>query len=68
MRSAAGFCGVRRGCSMYSEERLNDAIDSALESLDITPTMFNEAESHYNAMASFLSNNGMESDVSHTDL
>ena len=49
---------------MYSEEQLNDAIDSALESLDITPTMFSEAEGHYNAMASFLSNNGIESDIS----
>lgn len=48
---------------MYNERQLNDAIESALESLDITPTMFNEAEGHYKAMASFLSNSDMESDI-----
>lgn len=49
---------------MCNERQLNDAIESALESLDITPTMFNEAEGHYKAMASFLSNGGTESDIS----
>ena len=49
---------------MYDERQVNDAVEAALESLDITPAMFREAEGHYKAMASFLCNNGAESDIS----
>lgn len=48
---------------MYDNEQLCKAIETALESLDITPTMFNEAEKHYKAMASFLNNSEADYDI-----
>jgi len=49
---------------MYDDKKLNSAIEGALESLDITPAMFREAERHYKAVAEFLCGNGAESDIS----
>lgn len=49
---------------MYDEQQINDAIETALDILDITPSMFREAEGHYRTMAAFLCSNGAESDIS----
>ena len=49
---------------MYDDRQIEGAIEGALESLDITPAMFHEAEGHYKTMGDFLCNNGAESDIS----
>ena len=49
---------------MYDDRQLNEAITATLESLDITPAMFDEAENHYKAVAEFLSGDGAEYDIS----
>lgn len=49
---------------MIDERLLNTAIESALENLDITPAMFKEAEGHYKAIASFLSEKGVAAEIS----
>ena len=39
-----------------------DVLSRGANSLDITPTMFKEATSHYKAVGEFLGNNGIEAD------
>lgn len=43
---------------------IEDVLSRGASSLDITPTMFKEATSHYKAVGDFLRNNGIEADVS----
>ena len=43
---------------------IEDILSRGANSLDITPTMFKEATSHYEAVGEFLGNNGVEADVS----
>ena len=43
---------------------IEDVLSRGASSLDITPTMFKEATSHYKAVGEFLGNNGIEADVS----
>lgn len=43
---------------------IEDILSRGANSLDITPTMFKEATSHYEAVGEFLRNNGVEADVS----
>lgn len=43
---------------------IEDVLSRGAGSLDITPTMFKEATSHYEAVGEFLGNNGIEADVS----
>ena len=43
---------------------IEDVLSRGASSLDITPTMFKEATSHYKAVGAFLGNNGVEADVS----
>lgn len=58
--------GLRRhrriGDRMANE--IEDILTRGANSLDITPTMFKEATSHYKAVGEFLGNNGIEADVS----
>lgn len=42
---------------------IDKILEEGASSLDITPSMFKEAASHYGAMGSFLENNGIEADV-----
>lgn len=42
---------------------IEDVLSRDASSLDITPTMFKEATSHYKAVGEFLGNNGVEADV-----
>ena len=41
---------------------IEDVLSRGANSLDITPTMFKEATSHYKAVGEFLGNNGIEAD------
>ena len=45
-------------------DEIEDILSRGANSLDITPTMFKEATSHYEAVGVFLGNNGIEADVS----
>lgn len=43
---------------------IQDILVKGAEEIDITPTMYKEASGHYNAMGSFLENNGVEAEIS----
>lgn len=47
-----------------NRQNLNDNLLKGAENLDITPSMFGEANTHYAAFGEFIQNNGIESDVS----
>ena len=44
--------------------QIESILSRGANSLDITPTMFKEATSHYKAVGEFLGNNGIKADVS----
>lgn len=43
---------------------VNSMLEMGAESIDITPTMFEEARTHYGALGNFLENNDIEADIS----
>lgn len=46
-----------------SRQHLNEKLLKGAENLDITPSMFEEANTHYTALGEYLQNNGIESDI-----
>lgn len=46
------------------ETEINDILSKGAGLLDITPSMFKEATSHYKALGEFLENHGVDADIS----
>lgn len=46
------------------ETEINDILSKGASLLDITPSMFKEATSHYKAVGEFLENHGVDADIS----
>lgn len=47
-----------------NETEINDILSKGASLLDITPSMFEEATSHYKAVGEFLGNHGVDADIS----
>ena len=47
-----------------NETEINDILSKGANLLDITPSMFEEATSHYKAVGEFLGNHGIDADIS----
>lgn len=47
-----------------NRQTLNEKLLKGAENLDITPSMFGEANTHYTTLGEFLQNNGIEADIS----
>ena len=47
-----------------NRQTLNEKLLKGAENLDITPSMFGEANTHYTTLSEFLQNNGIEADIS----
>ena len=47
-----------------NEAEINDILSKGASLLDITPSMFEEAASHYKAVGEFLGNHGIDADIS----
>ena len=46
-----------------NRDELNNLLEKGAERLDITPTMFEEAKTHYGSVGEFLGNNGIDADI-----
>ena len=46
------------------ETEINNILSKGANLLDITPSMFEEATSHYKAVGEFLGNHGVDADIS----
>lgn len=54
---------MQNGVTM-NETEINDILSKGASLLDITPSMFEEATSHYKAVGKFLGNHGVNADIS----
>ena len=61
MRRKAAY--MLNGATM-KETEINDILSRGAGLLDITPSMFEEATSHYKAVGEFLGNHGVDADIS----
>lgn len=55
--------GTQNGATM-NEAKINDILTKGASLLDITPSMYEEATSHYKAVGEFLENHGVDADIS----